>query len=210
MRTVPGLGRRAGTIASIHSQPAGAFMQTLLISTATVALAEIGDKTQLLSLILAAKYRKPWPICLGILAATLVNHALAGYVGSLVAQYLTPDVLKWIVAISFFSVALWTLKPDKADDDEASRGAGHGVLLATLIAFFIAEMGDKTQVATIVLAAQYHPLWQVVAGTTVGMLLANVPVVWLGSRFASKLPLKAARISAAILFTALGLWILVR
>jgi putative Ca2+/H+ antiporter (TMEM165/GDT1 family) len=210
MRIVPGLGRRAGTIASTSSQPAGACMQTLLISTATVALAEIGDKTQLLSLILAAKYRKPWPICLGILAATLVNHALAGYVGSLVAQYLTPDVLKWIVALSFLSVALWTLKPDSADEEEASRGAGHGVLLATMIAFFIAEMGDKTQVATIVLAAQYHPLWQVVAGTTIGMLFANVPVVWLGSRFASKLPLRAARISAAVLFAALGLWILVR
>ena len=114
------------------------------------------------------------------------------------------------VALSFFSVALWTLKPDKADDEEAARGARYGVLTATMIAFFIAEMGDKTQVATIVLAAQYHPLWQVVAGTTVGMLLANVPVVWLGSRFAAKLPLKAARISAAVLFTALGVWILVR
>ena len=185
-------------------------MQTFLISTTTVALAEIGDKTQLLSLILAAKYRKPWPICLGILAATLVNHALAGGVGAMVASYLTPEILKWMVALSFFSVALWTLKPDKADDEEAARGARYGVLTATMIAFFIAEMGDKTQVATIVLAAQYHPLWQVVAGTTVGMLLANVPVVWLGSRFAAKLPLKAARISAAVLFTALGVWILVR
>jgi putative Ca2+/H+ antiporter (TMEM165/GDT1 family) len=185
-------------------------MQTFLISTATVALAEIGDKTQLLSLILAAKYRKPWPICLGILAATLVNHALAGSVGALVASHLTPEILKWIVALSFFAVAAWTLKPDKADDEEAARGARYGVLLATVIAFFIAEMGDKTQVATIVLAAQYHPLWQVVAGTTIGMLLANVPVVWLGSRFAAKLPLKAARISAAVLFAALGVWILVR
>ena len=185
-------------------------METLLISTATVALAEIGDKTQLLSLILAAKYRKPWPICLGIFVATLVNHALAGSVGALVAQWLSPGTLKWIVAASFFAVALWTLKPDKADDEEASRGARYGVLAATVVAFFIAEMGDKTQVATIVLAAQYHPLWQVVAGTTVGMLLANVPVVWLGSRFASKLPLKAARIAAAVLFTALGVWILLR
>jgi putative Ca2+/H+ antiporter (TMEM165/GDT1 family) len=185
-------------------------MQTFLISTATVALAEIGDKTQLLSLILAAKYRKPWPICLGILAATLVNHALAGWVGALVASYLTPEILKWIVALSFFSVALWTLKPDQADDEEATRGARYGVLMATMIAFFIAEMGDKTQVATIVLAAQYHPLWQVVAGTTIGMLLANAPVVWLGSRFAAKLPLQAARISAAVLFAALGVWILVR
>lgn len=185
-------------------------MQTFLISTATVALAEIGDKTQLLSLILAAKYRRPWPICLGIFAATLVNHALAGSVGAWVASYLTPETLKWIVALSFFAVAAWTLKPDQADDEEAQRGARYGVLLATVIAFFIAEMGDKTQVATIVLAAQYHPLWQVVAGTTIGMLLANVPVVWLGSRFAAKLPLKAARVAAAVLFGALGVWILVR
>ena len=185
-------------------------MQTFLISTTTVALAEIGDKTQLLSLILAAKYRKPWPICAGILVATLVNHALAGSVGALVAQWLTPEILKWITAISFFAVAAWTLVPDKADEASAARVAKYGVMTATVIAFFIAEMGDKTQTATIVLAADYKPLWQVVAGTTIGMMLANVPVVMLGSRFASKLPLKAARISAAVLFAALGLWILVR
>lgn len=185
-------------------------MQTFLISTTTVALAEIGDKTQLLSLILAAKYRKPWPICAGILVATLANHAIAGSVGALVAAYLTPEILKWMVALSFLAVALWTLKPDHADDAEAARGARYGVLLATAIAFFVAEMGDKTQIATIVLAAQYHPLWQVVAGTTIGMMLANVPVVWLGSRFASKLPLNAARIAAAVLFAGLGVWILVR
>ena len=185
-------------------------MQTLLISTATVALAEIGDKTQLLSLILAAKYRKPWPICIGIFIATLVNHALAGSVGALVAQWLTPEVLKWIVALSFFAVAAWTLIPDKIDEEGTSVGARFGVLAATVIAFFIAEMGDKTQVATVVLAAQYRPLWQVVAGTTVGMLLANVPVVWLGSRFAARLPLNAARIAAAVLFALLGLWIVIR
>ena len=131
-------------------------------------------------------------------------------VGALVARYLTPAVLKWIVALSFFAVALWTLKPDSADEEEAARGAAHGVLLATIVAFFIAEMGDKTQVATVVLAAHYQPLWQVVAGTTLGMLLANVPVVWLGSRFAARLPLKAARVAAAVLFAALGLWILMR
>ena len=125
-------------------------------------------------------------------------------------SYLTPEVVKWVTALSFLSVALWTLKPDKADDAEAARGARYGVFMATVIAFFVAEMGDKTQVATIVLAAQYHPLWQVVAGTTIGMMLANVPVVWLGSRFASKLPLKTARIAAAVLFTALGIWILIR
>jgi putative Ca2+/H+ antiporter (TMEM165/GDT1 family) len=185
-------------------------MQTLLISTAAVAIAEIGDKTQLLSLILAAKYRRPWPICLGIFAATIVNHALAGSVGAVVAHWFSPQALKWIVAASFFIVAAWTLVPDKADDDDATRGAGHGVLVATLIAFFLAEMGDKTQIATVVLAAQYSPLWQVVAGSTLGMLLANVPVVWLGSRFATKLPLKAARMSAALLFAALGVWILLR
>ena len=185
-------------------------MQTLLVSTAAVAIAEIGDKTQLLSLILAAKYRRPWPICLGIFAATIVNHAIAGSVGALVAQWLSPATLKWIVAISFFAVAAWTLIPDKIDDDDAVRGAGHGVLFATLVAFFLAEMGDKTQIATVVLAAQYHPLWQVVAGSTLGMLLANVPVVWLGSRFAARLPLRAARIGAALLFAALGLWIILR
>ena len=182
-------------------------MQTLLVSAAAVAIAEIGDKTQLLSLILAAKYRRPWPIVIGIFVATLANHALAGAVGAVVAQWLSPQTLKWIVAASFFAVALWTLKPDEADQEGAERGSTHGVLVATLIAFFVAEMGDKTQVATVVLAAQYHPLWQVVAGTTVGMLLANAPVVWLGARFAAKLPLKAARFAAAALFAGLGLWI---
>ena len=183
-------------------------MQTLLISTAAVAIAEIGDKTQLLSLILAAKYRRPWPICIGIFAATIVNHALAGSMGAVVAHWFSPQALRWIVAASFLIVAAWTLVPDKADDEGATRGAGHGVLVATLIAFFLAEMGDKTQVATVVLAAQYSPLWQVVAGSTIGMLFANVPVVWLGARFAARLPLKAARIGAALLFATLALWIL--
>jgi len=183
-------------------------MQALLVSVAAVAIAEIGDKTQLLSLILAAKYRRPWPICLGILVATLLNHAIAGAAGALVAQWFSPDALRWIVALSFLAVAAWTLVPDKVEDDDARRGGGHGVLIATIIAFFLAEMGDKTQVATVVLAAQYEPLWQVVAGTTLGMLVANVPVVWFGARFARKLPLRAARIGAALLFAALGLWIL--
>ena len=185
-------------------------MQTLLVSTVAVAIAEIGDKTQLLSLILAARYRRPWPICAGILGATLLNHALAGSAGALVAQWLYPQVLEWLVAASFFAVAAWTLVPDKIDATAAEHGAGHGVLLATTIAFFLAEMGDKTQVATVVLAAQYTPLWQVVAGTTVGMLLANAPVVWLGARFADRLPLRAARIGAALLFAVLGAWIVLR
>ena len=178
-----------------------------LISTGTVALAEIGDKTQLLALLLAARFRKPWPIIAGILVATLLNHALAGWLGALAASWLTPAVLRWIVAASFIAIALWTLKPDTLDEDEGAL-PGRGAFVATVVAFFIAEIGDKTQVATVLLAAKYSPLWQVVAGTTVGMLLANVPVVALGSRFAKRLPLRAARIAAALLFLALGLWAL--
>ncbi len=179
------------------------------VSTGTVALAEIGDKTQLLALLLAARFRKPWPIVAGILVATLLNHALAGWLGSLVAQWLRPEVLRWIVMASFLAVALWTLKPDKLDDDEGSLPA-RGAFIATTVAFFIAEIGDKTQVATVLLAAKYQPLWEVVVGTTVGMLLANVPVVLLGSRFADRLPLKTARYIAAAVFLGLALWVGVR
>ena len=180
---------------------------TAAISTGTVALAEIGDKTQLLALLLAARYRKPWPIVAGILVATLLNHALAGWLGALAAQWLTPQVLRWIVAVSFLAIALWTLKPDSLDDDAGALPA-RGAFVATCIAFFLAEIGDKTQVATVILAAQYAPLWQVVAGTTLGMLAANVPVVMLGSRFARRLPLRAARIAAALVFFVLGAWAL--
>jgi putative Ca2+/H+ antiporter (TMEM165/GDT1 family) len=177
-----------------------------LVSAGTVALAEIGDKTQELALLLAARFRKPLPIIAGILVATLLNHALAGWVGTLVAHWLTPQVLRWVVAISFIAIALWSLKPDTLEEN--TPVSTHGALLGTVIAFFLAEMGDKTQVATVLLAARYSPLWQVVAGTTIGMLLANVPVVLLGSRFARRLPLRAARIGAALLFFALGLWAL--
>ncbi|QIL21690.1 TMEM165/GDT1 family protein [Thermomonas sp. HDW16] len=179
-------------------------MDALLVSTGTVALAEIGDKTQLLALLLAARFRKPWPIIAGILVATLLNHALAAWIGQLAASWLTAQTLRWIVAASFIGIALWTLKPDKLDEDE--KLPAHGAFIATVIAFFIAEIGDKTQVATVLLAAKYSSLWQVVSGTTIGMLLANVPVVALGSKFAAKLPLKAARITAACVFLALGLW----
>jgi putative Ca2+/H+ antiporter (TMEM165/GDT1 family) len=179
---------------------------TALVSAGTVALAEIGDKTQLLALLLAARFRKPWPIIAGMLVSTLLNHALAGWLGALVAQWLTPQVLRWIVAGSFFAIALWTLKPDKLDKDVPLPT--HGAFGTTVVAFFLAEIGDKTQVATVLLAAKYLPLWQVVAGTTLGMLLANVPVVVLGSRFADRLPLRAARVAAALLFFALGLWVL--
>ena len=168
-------------------------MQTFLISTLTVALAETGDKTQLLALILAAKYRRPWTICAGILIATLVNHALAGWLGSFVAAWLSPASLRWIAALGFLAVAAWSLVPDKADESEAARATGQGVLLATIASFFLAEIGDKTQFATAMLAAEYHPLWQVIAGTTSGMLLADIPAVWLGARFAQRIPLRAAR-----------------
>jgi len=184
-------------------------LETFLISLGAVALAEIGDKTQLLSLVLAAKYRKPWPICLGVLIATLVNHAIAAEIGAWLAHWLTPDIQRWLIGGSFILVAIWALFPDKADDGGARRG-GHGVFVTTLIAFFLAEMGDRTQIATAILAAQYHPLWEVIAGTTTGMLIANVPVVFLGARFASKLPLRTARICASVLFAALGLWIILR
>ena len=181
-------------------------MDALFVSTLTVAVAEIGDKTQLLALLLAARYRRPGPIVAGILVATLLNHALAAWAGALAASWMTPEVLRWVVAASFIGIALWTLKPDKLDDDEASRLPVRGAFVATTIAFFIAEMGDKTQVATVLLAANYAPLWQVVGGTTAGMLLANVPVVLLGTRFAARLPLRAARLTAALVFLALGLW----
>lgn len=180
-------------------------MEPLFLSTLAVAVAEIGDKTQLLALLLAARFRKPLPIILGILVATLLNHALAGWLGALAAYWLTPDVLRWSVAASFLAMALWTLKPDSIDD--AQRLPPRSAFVATTIAFFLAEIGDKTQVATVLLAAKYTPLWQVVAGTTLGMLAANVPVVLLGSRFAEWLPLRAARIVAAVLFLALALWV---
>ena len=171
-------------------------------------MAEIGDKTQLLALMLAARFRKPWPIIGGMLAATLLNHALAGLLGVEVAQWITPAVLRWFVAGSFLAIALWTLKPDTLD--AATPLPARGAFPATLIAFFLAEIGDKTQVATVLLAAKYSPLWQVVAGTTIGMMLANVPVVVLGSRFASRLPLRAAHLTAAVLFLVLGCWVALR
>lgn len=186
-----------------------------LLSAGTVAVAEIGDKTQLLALLLAARFRRPWAIVAGILVATLLNHALAAWLGAAAAHWLAPGTLRWIVAGSFLAVALWTLKPDRLDDRTRAAavglrpGAGRA-FAATAVAFFVAEIGDKTQVATMLLAAKYPPLWEVVAGTTAGMLVANAPVVALGSRFAHRLPLRAARIVAALVFAALGLWVALR
>lgn len=181
-------------------------MQALLVSTLTVALAEIGDKTQLLALVLAARYRKPWPIVAGILIATLVNHAVSAWLGAWAAGLLSPQVLSWLVVLCFLAVALWALVPDKLDEDEV-KPPRYGAFVATLVAFFLVEIGDKTQVATVVLAAKYTPLWQVIAGTTLGMMLANAPVVLLGAKFAHRLPLKAARMAAAALFAAMALWV---
>ena len=180
------------------------MLDSLLVPTAIVALAEIGDKTQLLALILAARFRKPWPIIAGIVAATLANHAAAGAVGAWFGSFFSDVTLHWILAASFAATALWTLVPDKMDDDEASTARKFGPFLTTLIAFFIAEIGDKTQVATVMLAAQYPDLWLVIIGTTLGMLIANVPVVLAGNFAADKLPLTLIRRLAATAFCVLA------
>jgi putative Ca2+/H+ antiporter (TMEM165/GDT1 family) len=179
-------------------------MEAFLVSTGIVALAEIGDKTQLLAFILAARFRKPLPIVLGILAATVANHAFAGALGAWITSLIAPHVLRWILGLSFIGIAIWTLRPDEFDEDEA-RGVKYGVFGTTLIAFFLAEMGDKTQVATVALAAQYQAFFAVVAGTTLGMMLANVPAVLLGERIAHKMPVRLVHRIAAAIFAALGI-----
>jgi Ca2+/H+ antiporter, TMEM165/GDT1 family len=178
-------------------------LEAFLISTGIVALAEIGDKTQLLAFILAAKFRKPWPIILGILLATLANHGFAGAVGSWITTVLGPQTLRWILGFSFLGMAIWTLIPDKFDEKDAKL-ARFGVFGTTLIAFFLAEMGDKTQVATIALAAQFQAFIAVVAGTTLGMMIANVPAVLLGNRIADKMPVRLVHTIAAVIFAVLG------
>ena len=181
------------------------MLQPFLVSTGVVALAEIGDKTQLLSLVLAARYRKPFPIAMGVLVATLLNHAGAGGIGNLAADWLSPAILNWAVVASFALMAGWILVPDKLDEGEiALPKKAMGVFGTTVFAFFLAEMGDKTQVVTIALAAQYRDFFSVVGGTTWGMLLANVPVIYLGSRFATRLQPKAVHIVASIVFVVLG------
>ncbi|MBM7060151.1 TMEM165/GDT1 family protein [Pseudomonas sp. UL073] len=183
------------------------MLESLLVPTGIVALAEIGDKTQLLALLLACRFRKPWPIIAGMLVATLANHFAAGAVGAFVANLLGAATLSWILAASFAAVALWTLIPDKIDEDEeASRLKRYGPFLTTLIAFFLAEMGDKTQVATVMLAAQYTDLTMVVIGTTLGMMLANVPVVLAGNFAAERLPLTLIHRIAAAAFAVLALY----
>ncbi len=179
-------------------------MEALVVSTGMVALAEMGDKTQLLALILAARYRKPWPIFWGILVATVANHALAGGVGAWVMTALEPDTLRWVLGASFVAMAIWMLIPDKLDEGEADQTPRFGVFWTTVLAFFLAEMGDKTQIATVMLVAQYRAYFWVVVGTTLGMMLANTPVVWFGERMTRLLPIRIVHIVSAVVFAALG------
>jgi putative Ca2+/H+ antiporter (TMEM165/GDT1 family) len=184
-------------------------MQAFLIATGLVALAEIGDKTQLLAFMLAARFKRPVPIVLGILVATVFNHALAGAVGGWLTHFIGPVALRWILGLSFLAMAGWMLIPDKLDDDDAPK-PGHGVFVTTVIAFFLAEMGDKTQIATIALAARFPAdFLGVVCGTTAGMMLANVPAVLVGGKLAQKLPVKLVHGIAAVIFAVLGVATLV-
>lgn len=183
-------------------------MEAFLVSTGIVALAEVGDKTQLLALVLAARYRKPWPIILGIFVATLVNHALAGFVGASLAHLADPRLMRWALGASFIAMAIWMLAPDRFEDQPRQRSSRFGVFGTTLLAFFLLEMGDKTQVATVALAARYTSLLGVIAGTTVGMMAANVPAVVLGEVAARKLNMKCVHGIAALVFVMLGVAVL--
>jgi Ca2+/H+ antiporter, TMEM165/GDT1 family len=183
-------------------------MESLLISTGVVTLAEMGDKTQLLALMLAARFQKPWPIVAGILVATLANHALAGALGAWITQLISPAALRWLLGLSFIAMALWILVPDKLDDDslsaQSSGMARLGVFGITLTSFFLAEMGDKTQIATVALAAHYSTPWLVIIGTTLGMMLANVPAVLIGHKLARRIPMRLMHGIAATIFVLLG------
>jgi len=183
-------------------------LEAFLVSTGVVALAEIGDKTQLLAFVLAARFRRPWPIVLGILVATIVNHALAGAVGTFIVELVSPTALRWGLGLSFLAMAAWMLIPDKLDADVRTQWGNAGAFVSTLVAFFLAEMGDKTQIATVGLAAHYDAFVAVVAGTTVGMMLANVPAVIIGDRLATRMPVRLVHGIAAAIFAVLGVLIL--
>jgi putative Ca2+/H+ antiporter (TMEM165/GDT1 family) len=179
-------------------------MEALFVSTGVVALAEVGDKTQLLAFLLAARFKKPLPIIAGILVATLINHGLAGALGAWITQSVSPQVLRWVLGASFIGMAIWTLIPDEIEEEETQIAQRFGVFGATLITFFLAEMGDKTQVATVAMAAHYaNPLW-VVMGTTLGMLIADVPAVFVGDKLANKIPMRLVHMVAAAMFAVLG------
>ncbi|MGA8031368.1 MAG: TMEM165/GDT1 family protein [Casimicrobiaceae bacterium] len=180
-------------------------MEPFLVSTGVVALAEIGDKTQLLAFILAARFKKPLPIIAGILCATLVNHGLAGALGAWITSVVSPKVMRWVLGLSFIGMAIWTMIPDEIEEEETQVARRLGVFGATLITFFLAEMGDKTQIATIALAAHYGTPLMVIAGTTCGMLLADVPAVFVGNKFAARIPMKLVHSIAAAIFAVMGL-----
>lgn len=183
-------------------------MEAFLISTSIVALAEIGDKTQLLALLLAARFKKPWPIVWGIFVATMLNHAMAGALGAWLTTFISPQALRWILGASFIAMAVWMLIPDKLDDVADKKPVRFGVFGTTVVLFFLAEMGDKTQIATVMLAARFDAYLAVVAGTTLGMMLANAPVVWLGERMTRLVPLRLVHIVSAVIFLGLGLFAL--
>jgi Ca2+/H+ antiporter, TMEM165/GDT1 family len=189
--------------------PRPPMLEALLVSTLVVAVGELGDKTQLLTLVLAARYRKPWPIIAGILVATLANHTVAAWIGQWVRDAVPPGILRWGLALSFFAVAAWALKPDQFDDSDAPPVSDRNVFVVTVIAFFLAEIGDKTQIATAMLAAKFDSLVAVVAGTTLGMLLVDAPTAFLGDAAAKRIPFRAVRIAAAALFAGIGVWVLV-
>lgn len=179
-------------------------MEALLASAGVIALAEIGDKTQLLALVLAARFKKPWPILAGIVCATLINHGLAGAAGAWITAALSPETLRWVMGLSLLGMAVWTLIPDKLDGEEGAALSKLGVFGTTFVSFFLAEMGDKTQVATVAMAAHFAAPIAVVAGTTMGMLLADAPAVFIGDKFANKIPMKLVHAVAAIMFAAMG------
>ncbi len=180
-------------------------METLFVSIGVVALAEMGDKTQLLAFLLAARFKKPWPIVAGILVATIANHTFAGAVGAWIMHNVDPSILRWVLGLSFVAMAVWTLIPDTMDDTETRDVGRFGIFGATVVTFFLAEMGDKTQLATVAMAAHYGQPVLVVIGTTIGMLLADVPAVFIGDKLSQKIPLKAVRYVAAGAFALLGI-----
>jgi len=184
-------------------------MEALLVSIGIVTLAEIGDKTQLLTLVLAARYRKPWPIVAGIFVATLANHAIAGALGAWLTRVIGPEAMRWVLGLSFIAMAAWMLVPDKLDGDTGEGKTRGGIFLSTTILFFLVEIGDKTQIATVALAARFDSLAQVVMGTTIGMIVANAPVAFFGDALAKRLPVRAVHAVAAAVFALLGVGVLV-
>ncbi len=201
---------RLGSQRRYISDFAQSCMEALFISTGVVALAEIGDKTQLLAFILAARFKKPLPIIAGILCATLFNHGLAGALGAWITSVVSPEAMRWVLGLSFIGMAAWTMIPDKIEEEETLVAKQLGVFGATLVTFFLAEMGDKTQIATVALAAHYGEPLRVIAGTTLGMLVADVPAVFVGSQFAAKIPMKLVHSVAAGIFAVMGVLTLLK